>query len=515
MATQPSEPLKDSCPFPSDAQAGNRPPRRIVAALVLCLLAAAGVAANYIASVRRPGGVEMTRDQQARMAVFTGRLAMGLAYYLDGWSRDETLARPNREFARTYARIGFKSAGGYFDKAARNFPGVNEKTAAAASAAGLYAAAGDDWRAVLVLQETMQGAPIAAPAGSRSARVRPDHGPPTTDHDLTPRGRSDILLPLLRMYANERPRPALLRSAAFRWVKRHAAARLLIAAQINERLGRAGQAAHLRNEMYAVGERIATRMEIILALAVVAFLLGLGILAWGALRRGGFGPYQGLPARPWGPWAGLTLVGGWLTVYLAISAVAQVEPGRPGFAASALASYVLASAVALAWFARFVARGGGLATVGWLRASLATSLSNGVGAYVAVFPIVAATTLLAMRLLPPSPPNAVIVTLTQPGWGARGWLLVLLCIAAPVVEETVFRGALYGGLRTRWSLPAAALASSAVFAAVHINLQTFIPIVALGACLCVVYERTRSLVPGMVAHSLFNLATVIVVLVLA
>jgi len=517
MTSQASDP-SDTRGTPSGEQpdAAPRPTSRgrIIAALALCLLAAAGLAANYIASVRVASAVQATRDQQARMDVFTGRVAMRLAYYLDGLSQDEALAQANREFARTYARTGFKSAAGYFEKATSEFRGVDDKTAAAASAAGLYSAAGDDWRAVLALQATMQGVPVSGAATPPSAR---ESAPKVALPPLTERGRTAILFPLLRMYANERPRPELLRSAAFKWIERHAAAHLLVESQINERLGRADRAAKLRAAMYDVGERIATRIEIFLALSVVLIVLGLALLAWGAFSRRGLGPYRGLPPRPWGPWEGLALVGLWLVVYLVISALAQVEPGRPGFAAGVLASYVLASVIALAWFARSVApRGSGLTTAGWLRASPVTSIANGVGAYVAVFPIFAATSLLAVRLLPPSPPNAVIVALTQaPGWGDRVWFLLLLCIAAPVVEETVFRGAVYGAFRTRWSLPLAALASSALFAAVHVNLQSFVPIVALGVGLCVVYERTRSLLPGMVAHSLFNLATVIVVLALA
>jgi hypothetical protein len=69
-------------------------------------------------------------------------------------------------------------------------------------------------------------------------------------------------------------------------------------------------------------------------------------------------------------------------------------------------------------------------------------------------------------------------------------------------------------MRRRWSPPAAALVSSAVFAAVHLNWTGFLPVLVLGIALCVVYERTGSLLPGMVAHGAFNLATAVGVFML-
>lgn len=83
-------------------------------------------------------------------------------------------------------------------------------------------------------------------------------------------------------------------------------------------------------------------------------------------------------------------------------------------------------------------------------------------------------------------------------------MLVLAAGVAPVVEEIVFRGVLYGWLR-RFLSPALGIVLSAlVFGAVH-GIPQLIPALAVqGAILALVYERTRSLWPSIVLHGVFN-----------
>lgn len=85
-----------------------------------------------------------------------------------------------------------------------------------------------------------------------------------------------------------------------------------------------------------------------------------------------------------------------------------------------------------------------------------------------------------------------------------GLYLVLVCVLAPIAEETIFRGYLYGGLRRFFPPRSAIVIGSALFAAVHLNTDAFLVVGLIGALLCYLYERTRSLVPGIVAHALHN-----------
>lgn len=81
---------------------------------------------------------------------------------------------------------------------------------------------------------------------------------------------------------------------------------------------------------------------------------------------------------------------------------------------------------------------------------------------------------------------------------------VLVCILAPIVEELVFRGYVYGGLRRLMTVRQAIVVGAALFAAVHLSAEAFLMIGLIGALLCYLYERTRSLLPGMIAHGVHN-----------
>jgi membrane protease YdiL (CAAX protease family) len=77
-------------------------------------------------------------------------------------------------------------------------------------------------------------------------------------------------------------------------------------------------------------------------------------------------------------------------------------------------------------------------------------------------------------------------------------------VVAPVVEEIVFRGLLFGWLREKWGPGAAALISSLVFSVIHFSYLALGGIFVLALVLCAVRARTRSLYPCMLLHALFN-----------
>lgn len=81
---------------------------------------------------------------------------------------------------------------------------------------------------------------------------------------------------------------------------------------------------------------------------------------------------------------------------------------------------------------------------------------------------------------------------------------VLAVLVAPVTEELLFRGALFGSLRARIGSRAAALISSVLFAAVHSSVFALVPLFVLALVLCWVYERSGSLVAPIVVHMLNN-----------
>jgi membrane protease YdiL (CAAX protease family) len=84
--------------------------------------------------------------------------------------------------------------------------------------------------------------------------------------------------------------------------------------------------------------------------------------------------------------------------------------------------------------------------------------------------------------------------------------VLLIAVAAPICEETCFRGFLFGGLRERLPRWAAALISALVFGGLHATTGLgAIPIlVAFGFILALLYEKTGSIIPGILLHMLNN-----------
>ena len=89
------------------------------------------------------------------------------------------------------------------------------------------------------------------------------------------------------------------------------------------------------------------------------------------------------------------------------------------------------------------------------------------------------------------------------------WLLDSIngVIAAPIVEETLFRGVLYAALRNRCSVVQAAVISAVIFSGAHgYGLISFLQIAFSGVLYAFTYEYTRSLAPCVLAHSIHNLS---------
>ncbi len=81
---------------------------------------------------------------------------------------------------------------------------------------------------------------------------------------------------------------------------------------------------------------------------------------------------------------------------------------------------------------------------------------------------------------------------------------VLSLAVAPFMEETFFRGFLFGGLRGRWGVFWAALGTGFLFSLAHIDPLLFIPFTAVGMLFAWGYVYSGSLLASVIAHLLFN-----------
>jgi membrane protease YdiL (CAAX protease family) len=84
--------------------------------------------------------------------------------------------------------------------------------------------------------------------------------------------------------------------------------------------------------------------------------------------------------------------------------------------------------------------------------------------------------------------------------------ILLIVVAAPVSEEICFRGMLFGGLRERLPRLAAALICGLIFGGLHAltGISAVPPLIAFGFILALLYEKTGSIVPGILLHMLNN-----------
>lgn len=101
-------------------------------------------------------------------------------------------------------------------------------------------------------------------------------------------------------------------------------------------------------------------------------------------------------------------------------------------------------------------------------------------------------------------PQEVVEYFRDVDGGMKFFALFSVMFLAPVSEELVFRGVMYGGLKNRIGAVFSAVIVSVLFAAVHFSLPAFMPIFVLSLLLIAVYERYGDLRASMVVHSLFN-----------
>ena len=78
-------------------------------------------------------------------------------------------------------------------------------------------------------------------------------------------------------------------------------------------------------------------------------------------------------------------------------------------------------------------------------------------------------------------------------------------VLAPVFEELIFRGILFSSLRKKFSFPTSMVASGLIFALAHgYGVIAFMSVLWSGLLWAWTYERTGSVIPGMLAHAVNN-----------
>lgn len=149
---------------------------------------------------------------------------------------------------------------------------------------------------------------------------------------------------------------------------------------------------------------------------------------------------------------------------------------------------------------------------------LVRSLLLGAAVVTVAFPIVLVLQQVSVMALErvgwhPEDQRAVDLLVSAKSFWLRGYLVFFAVVLAPVAEEFLFRGVLFPFVKQLGWPRFAWLGVSLLFAAIHVNLPTLVPLFALALVLTWLYDRTDCLLVPIAAHSLFNTANVIILFI--
>lgn len=117
--------------------------------------------------------------------------------------------------------------------------------------------------------------------------------------------------------------------------------------------------------------------------------------------------------------------------------------------------------------------------------------------------VIAAGTLnsIVVKFLPMSPDDEALLAEMM----SNDALAILFgCIAAPFLEEMLFRGIILRSFLRQYSKTASILGSATLFAIAHLNVYQLVTAFAVGIVAGWLYERTRSLWPCILLHASYN-----------
>lgn len=128
------------------------------------------------------------------------------------------------------------------------------------------------------------------------------------------------------------------------------------------------------------------------------------------------------------------------------------------------------------------------------------------GAIIAAIPAVLLAQLVVAHFFVPNPQPQEIIKFLLHESGLRERIVVIFVavVVAPVAEETIFRGYLYGIVRQFGGRWCAIGITSVLFAAIHVHLPSLVALFLLAIALGLVYEHTKSLWAPIFMHATFN-----------
>lgn len=257
---------------------------------------------------------------------------------------------------------------------------------------------------------------------------------------------------------------------------------------------------------------------VVLSMGIVSILVaGLMVLAL-AIVLFAKGRLRGRLAMPDNPHASLLEAFAiYLTGFIALPAV--VSRLFPNSRPEAISLAILAVVIAIFW-PRF--RGADWKNyrraLGWYAGSgFFREIAAGIVGYIAGFPLLMAAVAFVALVAQRAGKMPVHPIVYQIGRGPLYLLFwtVLACVWAPVVEETFFRGALFGYLRMKVQWAVSGLVVALLFAIIHPQGWVAIPVLAtIGFNLSMIREWRGSIIASITAHALNNASALLMLILI-
>jgi len=152
---------------------------------------------------------------------------------------------------------------------------------------------------------------------------------------------------------------------------------------------------------------------------------------------------------------------------------------------------------------------------GLRNANLKKSLLLAAGMLVLVLPVVLCLEQVSVLGLEkigwaPEDQRAVELIVNAKSAWLRGYLAFFAMVLAPVSEEFMFRGVLFPFVKQLGWPKLAWFGVSFLFALIHVNAPTLLPLFVLALALTWLYQKTDCLLAPIAAHSLFNTANLVI-----
>jgi membrane protease YdiL (CAAX protease family) len=109
------------------------------------------------------------------------------------------------------------------------------------------------------------------------------------------------------------------------------------------------------------------------------------------------------------------------------------------------------------------------------------------------------------------PEKVAELLLTHHGTANFIYDMLSVAVIAPIAEEYLFRGIIFTGLAQRMPVALAIVVSGIVFGAAHLDLWNIFPLAVIGMGLAMLYRRTGSLWPNIIAHATVNTVALVAV----